>query len=109
MVLSYKALKQLLWESLTDKFCQYLKELTKALHFFYLLLMVSYVQGTLRKELLIVSFVEHFKTTKYFRKASLIPFIDTLNKILKHCLFADFLLIVSYGQGVLQKEQRAVF
>ena len=34
-------------------------------------------------------------------------FIDTLNKILKHCLFPDFLLIVSYLQGVLQKKQGA--
>ena len=85
------------------------KELFKICIFVEFLLMVSYVQGTLRKELLIVSFVEHFKTTKYFRKASLIPFIDTLNKILKHCLFTDFLLIVSYGQGVLQKEQGAAF
>ena len=42
MVLSCKALKQLLWESLTDKFCQYLKEFTKALHFF-----LSFADGKL--------------------------------------------------------------
>ena len=70
--------------------------------------MISFVQGTLRKGLLIVSFVERFKTTT-FRKVSLISFIDTLNKILKHCLFADFLLIASYVQRVLQKEQGAAF
>ena len=52
--------KQLLWERLTDKSYDYLKKFTKHCIFADLLI-VSYRQGPLRKELLIVSFVELFK------------------------------------------------
>ena len=40
----------------------------------------------------------------YFGKALLINFISTWKNSLKHCIFADFLLIVSYIQGFLWKE-----
>ena len=39
----------------------------------------------------------------------MIAFIDTLNKILKQCLSADCLLIMSFAQGALQKEQGTAF
>ena len=54
-------LKQLLWESLTDKIYHYLENLPKHYIFADFLLIVSYIQGALRKELLIASFVELFK------------------------------------------------
>ena len=56
------------------------------------LLMQGYVQGTLRKELLIAPFVERFKTAT-LRKVSVVTFISTSNKIPKHCIFAKFFLI----------------
>ena len=40
----------------------------------------------------------------YFGKALLIHFISTWINSLKHCIFADFLLIVSYVQGFLRKK-----
>ena len=56
---SWIGLKQLLWESLTDKFCSYnsLKHSISA----EFLLMEGYVQGALRKQLHIAPFVECFK------------------------------------------------
>ena len=63
LLLSSSALKQLLWESLNDKFCQYLEHLLKHCISAEFLLMEGYVQGALRKELHIAPFVEHFKTT----------------------------------------------
>ena len=73
MVLSLRALKKLLRESLTDSTCQYLN-LRKHCIFVDLLLMVSYVQSTLRKELF------------------------------KLCISVEFLLMISYVQGTLRKE-----
>ena len=57
------------------------------------LLMEGYVKGALRKELHITPFVECFKTTtlKCFTD-SFYQYLDQ-NKMLKHCIFADFLLI----------------
>ena len=40
----------------------------------------------------------------YFGKASLINFINTLNKIPKHCIFAAVFLIEGSVQGALRKE-----
>ena len=40
----------------------------------------------------------------YFGKASLINFINTLNKIPKHCIFAAIFLIEVQAQGPLRKE-----
>ena len=56
-------LKQRLWESLTDKSCHYLEIYTQALYFCWILVsyIVNNIQGALRKELLIASFVEVFK------------------------------------------------
>ena len=67
------------------------------------LLMKDYVQGALLMELPIATFAEHFKIT-YSGKVFLISFFDTSNKLLKHCIFTDSLLIVNYIQGVLRKE-----
>ena len=51
----WSTLKQLLWESLPDKFYHRI--------FADSLLILSYVQGALWKELLTASFIEKFKTT----------------------------------------------
>ena len=51
----WSTLKQLLWESLPDKFYHRI--------FADCLLILSYVQGALWKELLTASFIEKFKTT----------------------------------------------
>ena len=54
--------KKILFEGLPDKFYQYLEQLAKTLRFADSLLVVGYVEGALRKELLMVPFVERFKT-----------------------------------------------
>ena len=43
----------------------------------------------------------------YFGKISLITFIDTSSKMRCYRFFSDSLLIVSYLQGALRKEQEA--
>ena len=60
-MLLWSALKQLLWEVLLIKVITTWKNLPK--HYVYadFLLILSYIQGALRKELLIASFVELFK------------------------------------------------
>ena len=65
-------------------------------------MIVSYVQGALQKELLIAPVLECFES--FFDN-----FIDTSNKIFNHCFFVDSLLIVSYLQGALPKEQGAAY
>ena len=58
------SLKHLLWESLTDKFCQYWEKFGLALHFRLLSADSKlYVQDFLQKKLFIAPFVEHFRTT----------------------------------------------
>ena len=56
--------------------------------------MEGYVQGAVRKELLMVtgSFRRALQNN-YFWKVSLITFINTSNKMPKSCSFAEFLLI----------------
>ena len=59
--------------------------------------MKDYVQSALLMELPIATFAEHFKIT-FSGKVSLTSFFDTSNKLLKHCIFTDSLLIVNYIQ-----------
>ena len=61
LLLSQSAVKQLLWEGLTDEFWQYLEYLLKHWISSEFLLMEGYVQGVLRKELHIAPLVERFK------------------------------------------------
>ena len=67
------------------------------------LLVAGYVQCALRKELRIDPFVERFKADtlgkSYWWKLSL-----TGKIYLSIAFFSDFLLILSYTQGALQKE-----
>ena len=67
------------------------------------LLVAGYVQCVLRKELRIDPFVERFKADtlgkSYWWKLSL-----TGKIYLSIAFFSDFLLILSYTQGALQKE-----
>ena len=49
----------MLWESLSDKFCQYSKQLPRH---YSLLIVVSYTQGALQKELVMAPFEERYKT-----------------------------------------------
>ena len=68
----HTALKQLLWESLTENFHRHLEQFTYNLLIAFLsffLLMEDYVQSPLQKELCITFFVESFKTN-YLRKCS---------------------------------------
>ena len=60
-MLLWSALKQLLWEVLLIKVITTWKNLPKHYIFADFLLILSYMQGALRKELLIASFVELFK------------------------------------------------
>ena len=46
----YSALKQLLWEGLTDKFYRYFKQNAQSLHFSDSLLVISCVQRAIRME-----------------------------------------------------------
>ena len=66
-------------------------------------LIEGHEQGALRKEMIVAPFVERFKNS-YFEKAFLINFISTYSKLLKHFIFACFLLIEGWEQGALQKE-----
>ena len=63
LLLSQSALKQLVWESLTDSVYQYFEQNAQALDFcnFFSERRLS-IQGALQKELLIAPSVEHFKT-----------------------------------------------
>ena len=58
------------------------------------LLMEGYAHGDLRKELRIAPFVEG-TFSNYFGKVPLITCINTSNKMPKHCIFVEFLLIES--------------
>ena len=60
-MLLWSALKELLWEVLLIKVITTWKNLPKHYIFADFLLILSYMQGALRKELLIASFVELFK------------------------------------------------
>ena len=40
----------------------------------------------------------------WFEKVLLINFASTWNSLLKHCIYAKFLLMEEYAQGALQKE-----
>ena len=66
-------------------------------------LIEGHEQGALRKEMIVAPFVERFKNS-YFEKAFLINFIRTYTKLLKHFIFAPFLLIEDYRKGALRKE-----
>ena len=66
------------------------------------LLMKDYVWALYEKSCLLFLFAEHFKSN-YFGKVSLITFVYASNKMLKHCIFNDSLLIVNYMQGLLRK------
>ena len=63
MIFSFSASKQLLWASLTDAFCSTWNNLLKHCISAKRLLTKGYVQGALREELLIASFVERLETT----------------------------------------------
>ena len=43
-------------------------------------------------------------SNSYFGKVLLINFVSTWKNLLKHCIFAHLLLMVSYVQGTLRKE-----
>ena len=58
-----------------------------------ILLMESYVQGALRKELRIA-----------FGQVLLMNFASTWNNLLKYCSSANFLLMEGYVEGALGKE-----
>ena len=61
------------------------------------LLIVSYVQDALRKELLMISFIERFKQLLLGSLTD--KFYHYLKNSLKHCIFTDLLVIVSYVRG----------
>ena len=65
-------------------------------------LIEGYKQGALQKELIFAPFVERFKTGTLRKLPD--NFISTYSKLLKHFIFARFLLIEGYEQGALRKE-----
>ena len=64
----------------------------------------DYVQGTLRKLLYSHCSFQRALKNNYFGKVSLMVFIDSLNKISKHCFFVDTLLIEGCIQGTPRNE-----
>ena len=103
MLLSHSAFKELLWESLTDKFGHYLEKFTWTLHFYWIFADERLFTGGSTKRGACCSFLRALQHD-YFEKVSLITFIDTLKKMLKHCIFTESLLIVKYIQEILRKE-----
>ena len=103
MLLSHNAFKERLWKSLTNKFCHYLEKFTWNLHFCWIFADEKLFTWRSKKEAACCSFLRVLQHS-YFGKVSLITFIDTLNKILKHRIFTDSFLIVNYIQGILRKE-----
>ena len=80
--------------------------------FVYYLLIEDYEQGALRKKWIFASFAEQFETDEKFL---LINFISAYYSLLKHFIFAHFLLIATsspgevvliegYGKCALRKE-----
>ena len=88
---------------LTDNSVSNQSNSLKKFIFVHLLLLEDYEQGALEKELIIVTFVEQFKTAP-LRKSQQIIFISALSKLVKSFIFVDFLLIEDHEQGALRKE-----
>ena len=64
--------------------------------------MECYLQGAIRKELLITPFLD--TKNNYLGKVRLQMSNNTSNKMPKHCIFAKVFLIEDYVQGALRKE-----
>ena len=103
LLLSQSALKQLLWEGLTDAFCQYLEPFTKTLHFCWI-----FAGGRLFIECS-TNGASHYSFRRalwnsYFGKVLPMNFASTWNNLLKNWISSEFLQIEDYVQGALQKE-----
>ena len=94
MLLSQGAFKENCFGKLPDEFhyTLFLENLLKHCIFANLLLMKCNVQGAIRREPLAASFLD--PQNNYFEKVELQIFINSSNKMPKHCIFAEFLLIV---------------
>ena len=97
---SHSLFKQLLGKSITDRFCHYLEQFTWKLHFWRIVADERLCTGRFMKRAAYCSFRGALQSN-YFGKVSLITFVYASNKMLKHCIFNDSLLIVNYMQGVL--------
>ena len=83
----------LLRERLTDKFYQYLEQLLK-----------HWISPDFFKKGTAHCHICRALSNISFGKASLINFVSTGKNSLKHCIFAEFLLIVIYVEGFLRKK-----
>ena len=81
--LLWSILKQLYWESLPDKFYQYLAQLTQAIHFCRLYVDIELCTRSSVKEAM-RCFFHRPLWNKNFGKSPVITFIDTSYKMLKH-------------------------
>ena len=68
------------------------------------MLIVSYVQDALQKDLLIAHSFSRALWNSYFGKVLLITFISAWKNLHEHCIFTDSLLTVSYVQDALRNE-----
>ena len=107
LLLSQSALKQLLWEGLTDAFCQYLEPFTKTLHFCWI-----FAGGRLFIECS-TNGASHYSFRRalwnsYFGKVLLMNFASTWNNLLKNWISSEFLQMEDYVEGALQKELHIV-
>ena len=102
MPLSYSAFKSLFWKSVTGNFYQSGSICLSIFTDF--LLTISYAQSALRKELVIATFVECFRTAS-LRKSHWHTLLLIQTKCLCITFFAESPLIVRSLHGVLWKEQ----
>ena len=103
LLLSQNALKQLLWESISYKFCQYLKQFASALILARVL--ADRMLSTQRsKERAAHCSFSRALSNSNFGKFLLISFIITWNNLLQHCISSKCLLMESYVQSTLRKE-----
>ena len=106
LLLSQSALNQLLWESISYKFYQYLKQFASALFFDQILADRTLSLQHSKERAAYCSFSRALSNSN-FGKVLLISFIITWNNLLQHCISSKFLLVESYGQSTqstLRKE-----
>ena len=101
------ALKQLLWEGLTDAFCQYLEPFTKTLRFCWI-----FAGGRLFIECS-TNGASHYSFRRalwnsYFGKVLPMNFASTWNNLLKNWISSEFLQMEDYVEGALQKDLHIV-
>ena len=89
IVPTQNGLKQLLWESLTDKFHSHLQEFAEPFHFWLPFGNRRLWTGCSAKEADLCGLT-------YFEKVLLMTFIRTYRNLLKSFIFAHFLLLEDY-------------